>query len=180
MKKSFWLISLPRETATKSRYPSTSPTNGGVGGSEYSVLERPFFGKGGKIIWPRLYGDWSRKNQMKGCSLSPTSVFRKLLHKRFHVIAVDEYHTSKKLAICAWESSAGTERRTSSYSNAAANILQTGTSNCRPLALRRRKRDLSSDSLSKPKRNCLSIERDFLTVSPARASSNKSQANCYL
>ncbi len=40
------------------------------------------------------YGDWSRKDQMPGCSPSPTVGIRKLLSKRFAVIEVDEFRTS--------------------------------------------------------------------------------------
>jgi len=42
-----------------------------------------------------LHGDYSRTSQMKGCMPSPNIGFKKLLLKRFELLEVNEYNTSK-------------------------------------------------------------------------------------
>ena len=42
-----------------------------------------------------LYGNWSRDTQMKGCISAPNIGFKKLLQKRFEILEVNEYNTSK-------------------------------------------------------------------------------------
>ncbi len=49
------------------------------------------------------YGDWSRKDQMKGCDPSPTVGLRKLLKKSSRVVEVDEFRTSKMCNGCMGE-----------------------------------------------------------------------------
>jgi hypothetical protein len=42
-----------------------------------------------------LFGDYSRTTQMKGCISAPNIGFKKLLNKRFDIVEVNEYNTSK-------------------------------------------------------------------------------------
>jgi len=42
-----------------------------------------------------FYGDYSRTTQMKGCISAPNIGFKKLLQKRFEILEVNEYNTSK-------------------------------------------------------------------------------------
>ena len=50
-----------------------------------------------------FYGDWSRQDQMKGCTPSPVVGMKKLLSKRFMVKDVDECRTSKTCNRCEGE-----------------------------------------------------------------------------
>ena len=49
------------------------------------------------------YGDWSRKDQLQGCAPSPTVGLRKCVSRKFRVISVDEYRTSKTCNRCMGE-----------------------------------------------------------------------------
>jgi hypothetical protein len=42
-----------------------------------------------------LHGDYSRTSQMKGCIPSPNIGFKKILNKRFDIVEINEYNTSK-------------------------------------------------------------------------------------
>ena len=46
------------------------------------------------------YGDWSRKDQMRGCDPSPTIRVKKLISKRFEIVEVNEYKTSIICSTC--------------------------------------------------------------------------------
>ena len=46
------------------------------------------------------YGDWCRKDQMKGCNPSPVAGMKKVFSKRFRVVEVDEYKTSVTCNTC--------------------------------------------------------------------------------
>lgn len=46
------------------------------------------------------FGDWSRSDQVKGCTPSPTKGIRKLVSKRFLVVDVDDHRTSKIYNYC--------------------------------------------------------------------------------
>ncbi len=54
------------------------------------------FGRDSVII----YGDWSRKDQMRGCDPSPTIRVKKLISKRFEIVEVNEYKTSIICSTC--------------------------------------------------------------------------------
>lgn len=41
-----------------------------------------------------MYGNWSRKTQMKGCQPTPNATLKSMLSKRFRVTTVDEFRTS--------------------------------------------------------------------------------------
>ena len=107
-----------------------------------------------------FYGDWSKKDQMKGCDPSPVVGVRKLLSKKFRVVEVDEYKTSVTCNIClerllAYKKRDGKmshsrlcckncglkETRTKRFVdrdvNAARNILWIGKSSERPACLSR-------------------------------------------
>ena len=131
-----------------------------------------------------MYGNWSRRDQMKGSQPSPTIGLHKVLSTRFRVVEVDEYRTSKVCNLCKRDLSSYIKKdRKKSYSrlcctncicpkdrskrfvnrdlNAAANILLAGTSHDRPISLRRnRKRPLtyviSKDS---PKQRCHTVNK---------------------
>jgi len=42
-----------------------------------------------------IYGDWSRKSQMKGCISVPNIGIKLMLAKYFKILNIDEYKTSK-------------------------------------------------------------------------------------
>ena len=42
-----------------------------------------------------LHGDYSRTSQMKGCIPAPNIGFKKILNKRFEILEINEYNTSK-------------------------------------------------------------------------------------
>jgi hypothetical protein len=42
-----------------------------------------------------IHGDYSRTSMMKGCIPTPNIGFKKLLLKRFEILEVNEYNTSK-------------------------------------------------------------------------------------
>jgi len=46
------------------------------------------------------YGDWSRSSQMKHFIPTKNKGIRKLIHKKYTTISVNEYNTSKKCCIC--------------------------------------------------------------------------------
>ena len=50
-----------------------------------------------------FYGNWSRREQMPGCNPSPTTGIRKRLGRRFHVVVVDEFRSSKVCNECHQE-----------------------------------------------------------------------------
>ncbi len=108
------------------------------------------------------YGDWSRKDQMKGCAPSLGVGMKRMLSKRFEVREEDEYKTSKTCNLCLGEMKRYKKRDgKQSYSrlccencaghhdrdrskrfadrdlNAAANILLIGMSLHRPESLSR-------------------------------------------
>ena len=105
------------------------------------------------------FGDWSASTQQKGCAPSPTVGIRRLLSKRFKVINVDEFRTSRICNACQGDLKKYRNKKGRlSYSrlhcpwcssekygpkfvdrdaNAAANILLVGTSLHRPKALSR-------------------------------------------
>lgn len=61
-------------------------------------IENKFLTKNDKINNKKillLYGNWSRDTQMKGCIPAPHIGFKKLLLKRFEILEVNEYNTSK-------------------------------------------------------------------------------------
>lgn len=47
-----------------------------------------------------FYGNWSRREQLKGCDPSPVVGMKKLMSKRFRVVEVDEYKTSVTCNVC--------------------------------------------------------------------------------
>ena len=119
------------------------------------------------------YGDWSRKEQMKGCVPSLGVGMKKLLEKRFALTEVDEFKTSKTCNLCFGEmkryrkkygklsysrlccdNCAGCPKdRSKRFAdrdlNAAANILLIGTSEERPSVFRRsQKRKRTEESTS--------------------------------
>lgn len=49
------------------------------------------------------YGNWSSGHQIKGCLPTPNQGMRRLISKRFHVIDIDEYKTSKVCNLCMSE-----------------------------------------------------------------------------
>lgn len=144
------------------------------------------------------YGDWSRRDQMKGCDPSPTVGLRKLISRRFEVREVDEFRTSKTCNLCMKPLCSYRKKDNKlSYSrlcctnkcgsngklskrfvdrdlNAASNILLAGTSLKRPLALTRRKRvrgDVGNLPTTDAKR-IKSTDRAILVVGPTRESSD--------
>ena len=115
-----------------------------------------------------FYGDWSRRDQMGGCTPSPVVGIKKLLSKRFIVKDVDEFRTSKTCNRCEGELStyykldgrrsrsrlcctncagqppkARSKRFVDRDLNAALNILLAGTASTRPTYLSRSKRQLT-------------------------------------
>jgi len=61
-------------------------------------IENKFLSKEEKLIGKKLlilHGDYSRTSQMKGCISTPNIGFKKLLLKRFEILEVNEYNTSK-------------------------------------------------------------------------------------
>ena len=61
-------------------------------------IENKFLTKNDKINNKKillLYGNWSRDTQMKGCIPAPNIGFKKLLLKRFEILEINEYNTSK-------------------------------------------------------------------------------------
>jgi hypothetical protein len=46
------------------------------------------------------FGDWSRSTQMKGCTSTIGVGLKKLISKKFDVLLLDEYNTSKKCCNC--------------------------------------------------------------------------------
>lgn len=122
-----------------------------------------------------MYGDWSRRDQMKFCQPSPTLGIRKAISDRFRTKTVDEFRTSKTCNRCMGILSSYTKRNgRKSYSrlcctnyrspkdlskrfvnrdlNAAANILLAGTLPNRPAPLRRTQKRPSSPALSTEKK----------------------------
>jgi hypothetical protein len=46
------------------------------------------------------YGNWGEVRQMKHCLPSMSKGLRKIIHKKFDTISIDEYNTSKKCCVC--------------------------------------------------------------------------------
>jgi hypothetical protein len=46
------------------------------------------------------YGNWNRSSQMKHCMPTMGKGLRKLIHKRYDTITINEYNTSKKCCGC--------------------------------------------------------------------------------
>ena len=108
-----------------------------------------------------MYGNWSRKTQMRGCQPTPNTTLKSMLSKRFRVTEVDEFKTSRTCNFCmgtlksyrtrsgklsrsrlCCESCGGENGKLSKRFvdrdvNAALNILLVGTSPSRPSAMSR-------------------------------------------
>ena len=119
-----------------------------------------------KIWWARGFARLQKMSKTCNVCMGDLSGYKKmdntLLYSRLCC-----YNCGSKKMLSKW------------FFNTAANILLAGTSNCRSLALTRRKRDLSSDSsksLCDTKKHCPSIRRRLLAVGLVRPLSDPSQA----
>ncbi len=117
-------------------------------------------------------GDWSRKDQMKGCAPSLGVGMTKVLQKKFVVTEVDEFKTSKTCnlsfgemsgyvkrdgrrsysRLCCWNCAGRYKNRSKRFAdrdlNTAANILLIGTCKERPLAFARSRKRKGSEEES--------------------------------
>ena len=178
---------LPRRNTTKPPRSSTGRTRGGTGGfrirssrnsSEACFLNRVKATYGLDCVI--YYGNWSRKDQMKGCEPSPIVGLKKALRKRFSVIEVDEFRTSRTCNACMGELESYRKKdgkrsysrlcctncrrpndRSNRDLNAASNILLAGISSSRPEALRRkRKRSREEKDENRPTVDAVGISSD--------------------
>ena len=56
-------------------------------------IKKKYKEKGKEIVL--IYGDWSRKSQMKGCISMPNIGLKRMLGRYFKILNIDEFRTSK-------------------------------------------------------------------------------------